>query len=1172
MDSIPADSSSFLEWFTSKIEERLGKKPDECSVLEIHRALGLGSVVSSETVRRMLKGDVPSRKLAEIVRLLDGRREPPTHVGGGNTRALVESLASGSSSTTRVERVEGPSGLRLSYGIGGEARFVEVVRCLDDGDSSELTDEFYLVHLAEAERTDLAEGGASFVTLVTHGRPSDKVVRQLDSLNERHRKGSRVVSLIRAVDLYGRFFQISTAERSIRTALDQRGVGQSTTLSLPATVALARGEKALETIPDVREYLRESLLRAGPSYYALLGPPGSGKSTLCLLLARDLLLKSRERTIAREPPFPLPLIVHGNEFRSTPRIEKTLSDSASDFYGLTLAEDLTSRLIADGHFVVFLDGLDEIADFQGGKQVDDLLGTLPGATSGRPRYVLTCRQELFQSDEEERTAFSRRPIVRLHLSEVPAGPAKELLTNRLGHSLADRLTGPEDGPDSLAANEVGQLMRRPLFFQFLNAIESEARLRVFDTRERSSQPEVLYNILDVYTRQWVSREKVRERARELRLGEAERLKFCMSMAGWLFDPAQTRATFSARELDQAVRRGPYFRNIPDVEIERADTQKFLADARLSMFLERDLHNPDGDHFRFGSRVVEHFFLANALVVSVLDEDFDLLAKAPLSSRAPDVAKFVYGNLCKNDRRGLFEDVLRKCISTTHSELHKKAVLYPNVLNNLATLAYWVHQFRGAYDESDSTGRQPLKLWSLYLPGLLSPAVSGIAHRPRIAVNHSNLEFAHVDGVEVGTIEQTTRTAMVIDSPPVEAIFRRLEPVPASVLPPGDTINEDRLSRLTQLQRFVACQKLRETRDIAVSGFDDIIETLGWDVPRFCWSLVPGGKVRVGKFEANTVPGAYHHENGVDYDVSVRRGEDRVIVPSFLMQTHPVTNGQFLRFLMTEAGDTWLPETQRQRTRNDYYLRVWEGIATRLKTKEGPRAWLSKAHAEGKNGDAANWIRRWLRWPVTQVSWNAATAFAEHYGLALPTEAEFEVAARMYHPKDADMDATGPYDNPWGVADTEGFAHYYSPNNETPYPMVDCTALNQPEDQITPHATTLAAEWAERMRTAHHNETPPLYLVDLVREWMRDDWHAAWPLSRQRTEDSAHVYPVNDGLDMTPWGHPRVAERNERRVIRGGSILLPQSAARISYRDSQPRTNVNPDVGFRCVKRLWALPR
>ncbi|OKJ63178.1 sulfatase-modifying factor 1 [Streptomyces sp. CB02009] len=149
-------------------------------------------------------------------------------------------------------------------------------------------------------------------------------------------------------------------------------------------------------------------------------------------------------------------------------------------------------------------------------------------------------------------------------------------------------------------------------------------------------------------------------------------------------------------------------------------------------------------------------------------------------------------------------------------------------------------------------------------------------------------------------------------------------------------------------------------------------------------LVPGGPFTMGTSEE---PWALDNER----PAHVR------IVPAFHIDTVPVTNGAYLAF-MADGGYTdrrwWRPEGWAQIREHD--------IAA-------PLFW---------HRDGAQWLRRRFgvtepvpeEEPVLHVSWYEADAYARWAGRRLPTEAEWEKAARY----DPDSGRSRRY--PWGDAD------------------------------------------------------------------------------------------------------------------------------------------------------------
>jgi formylglycine-generating enzyme required for sulfatase activity len=213
----------------------------------------------------------------------------------------------------------------------------------------------------------------------------------------------------------------------------------------------------------------------------------------------------------------------------------------------------------------------------------------------------------------------------------------------------------------------------------------------------------------------------------------------------------------------------------------------------------------------------------------------------------------------------------------------------------------------------------------------------------------------------------------------------------------------------------------------------------------------------------------------------------VTVSSFRIDRYEVTNARFAAFVA--ARPEWGPDRLAADLHNGDYLDHW----------------VSGSYPEDK-GDH----------PVAFVTWHAAQAFCRWDGGRLPTEAEWEYAAR-----DGD-----DREFPWG--------------NELPSP-----------DWANYGASGLG-------KTAPVGGYPPTSagLHDMagnVWEWIFDAWEPTY--SGEPRVDPIVGGPVLDGS---------TADVRGRRVIRGGSYGGAVVNLRTRWRDSHEVTNATDFVGFRCV--------
>jgi ergothioneine biosynthesis protein EgtB len=147
-------------------------------------------------------------------------------------------------------------------------------------------------------------------------------------------------------------------------------------------------------------------------------------------------------------------------------------------------------------------------------------------------------------------------------------------------------------------------------------------------------------------------------------------------------------------------------------------------------------------------------------------------------------------------------------------------------------------------------------------------------------------------------------------------------------------------------------------------------TLNSSLSAATWLPVPGGIYAVG-----------HQEAGFSFDNELPVHE--VLVAPFELQNRLVTNGEFLEFI--EAGG------YRQ-------FQFWLGEGWDLVNREGwaaPLYWSKTSEGQWLRYGPTGLEPLSLAAPVSHISFYEADAYAQWAGARLPTEAEWEVAARHF---------------------------------------------------------------------------------------------------------------------------------------------------------------------------------
>ena len=259
------------------------------------------------------------------------------------------------------------------------------------------------------------------------------------------------------------------------------------------------------------------------------------------------------------------------------------------------------------------------------------------------------------------------------------------------------------------------------------------------------------------------------------------------------------------------------------------------------------------------------------------------------------------------------------------------------------------------------------------------------------------------------------------------------------------------------------------------------------------SLIPAGTFEMGQ-RGEDIPKLMEFFKVKQVEVFQEEvPQHRVKLSAFYLDKHEVTNAQFRAFV--KRNPDWQKDRLPIERQNGKYLADWNG-------NEPPA---------GRTD-----------FPVVFVTWHAAIAFCRDQGKRLPTEAEWEWAAR------------GGLSNkmfPWG--------------DELP----DKTRANWGESGFD---SAIAV-----------GKYPPngYGLFDMsgnVWEFLADEW------AKYSASGELLVNPIAGGEQLSGTGYLKVTTR---RSIRGGSYGAGVINLRVTYRDSHPPLNAGDHVGFRCAKDL-----
>jgi sulfatase modifying factor 1 len=251
-----------------------------------------------------------------------------------------------------------------------------------------------------------------------------------------------------------------------------------------------------------------------------------------------------------------------------------------------------------------------------------------------------------------------------------------------------------------------------------------------------------------------------------------------------------------------------------------------------------------------------------------------------------------------------------------------------------------------------------------------------------------------------------------------------------------------------------------------------------------------------------------------------RQHRRVIKRPFYLGQTEVTVAQFRKFVQATGYKTDAERGTPDGSGNP-------GPGGFAATPDGDRTWTATASWHNPFPNLKDYAVRDDH-PVIHVSWNDAQAFCKHFNLRLPTEAQWEYAAR----------AGSPHRFPWGDSDAAGQGHANVgdlankgrfPRTNVHFPFDDGHALIAPVAQCKPNAWGL------------HD------MIGNVEEWCQDAYRK---------------YPEDGADESAADPDPAVAAGTVARILRGGAWIGNQGTSRSATRIGMRQSSRRDFQGFR----------
>ena len=272
-------------------------------------------------------------------------------------------------------------------------------------------------------------------------------------------------------------------------------------------------------------------------------------------------------------------------------------------------------------------------------------------------------------------------------------------------------------------------------------------------------------------------------------------------------------------------------------------------------------------------------------------------------------------------------------------------------------------------------------------------------------------------------------------------------------------------------------------------------------------LIPAGEFQMGTPDPE--PGFLQHPAHTVY------------TDAFYMDVHAVTNAAYKAFV--DANPDWHKENIYQ-AYHDGYLPHWNG-------NDYPK------------GEAEH--------PVIFVSWYAAMAYAKWVGKRLPTEAEWEKAARG---------GLEGHKYSWGDTEPNGTQCNFADKN------TDFKHANMNADDEYKYTAPVGSYPANGYGLYDMTGNVWEWCLDAFDYEINDNALRRNPIGGPDSITDLVKHHMDVGLEKVKRDglrDPILAER----VLRGGGWNSSESTLRIIFRDNFPPVNTESCSGFRCVKDI-----